>query len=154
MSGRIPIRNGRVVRLWCWEQRILENSGVSRLVEGQDIDVVALVFLDDILGIIVGVEGVHENKWDVDVVCAVKVFDLSDGKIKEGHAITDFDNGLGANTAHGCTKTTVELENSKLAQETDRFGVSELVVVNNLFRRRWGNTLPVTNSKLALGPCV
>jgi hypothetical protein len=116
------------------------------LVEGQDIDVVSLVFLDDVLGVIVRVEGVHENEGNIDVVCAVEVFNLSDGEIEEGHAITDFDNGLGTNAAHGCSKTTIELEDSKLAQETDRLGISELVVVNDLIRRRRGNTLPITTS--------
>jgi hypothetical protein len=144
VSGRVPIRDGRIVGLWCWKQRILENSRVSGLVEGHDIDVVPLVFLDDVLSIIVGVERVHENEWDVDIICAVEVFDLSDGKIEEGHAITDFDNGLGTNATHGCAKTTVELQDSKLVQETDRLRVGEFVVVNNLLRGRWGNTLPIT----------
>jgi hypothetical protein len=154
MSGRIPIRDRRVEGLWCWEQRILENSWVAGLVEGQDVDVVALVFLDDVLGIIVSVEGVHENEWDVDIICAVEVFDLSNRQIEEGHAIADFDNGFGTNATHGCTKTTVELEHSKLVQETNRFGVGELVVVNNLRSRRWGNTLPVTTNNLVPYICV
>jgi hypothetical protein len=44
---------------------------------------VALIFLDNVLGIVISVKGVHENKWDIGVVCAVEVFDLPDGKIEE-----------------------------------------------------------------------
>ena len=83
VSRRIPIRDGRFERLWCWEQRVFKNPGIPRLVEGHDVDVVALVFLDDVLGVIVGIEGVHENKGNIDVVGAVEVFDLSNGKIEE-----------------------------------------------------------------------
>jgi hypothetical protein len=84
------------------------------------------------------------TKRNIDIICAVEVLDLPDREIEEGHAVTDFDDGLGTNAAHGCTKTTIELENGKLVQETDRFRVGKLVVVNNLVWCRWCNTLPIT----------
>jgi len=114
------------------------------LVECQDIDIVALVFLDDVLGVIIRVEGVHKNEWDVDIICAVEVFDLSDRQIEEGHAVTDFDDGFGTNAAHGCTETSIELENGKFVQEPDRFRIGKVVIVDNLVWCRWCNTLPIT----------
>ena len=104
----------------------------------------ALVLLDDILGIVVGVEGVHQDEWNIDIICAVEVFDLPDREIEEGHAITDFDHRFGTNTTHRSTETAIELENSKLVQEPDRLGIGKVVVVNNLVWCRWCNALPIT----------
>lgn len=73
----VPLGNGRVRVLGDWQKRVLVDSGVSRLVEGEDIDVVSLVLLDDGRGIVVGVERVHEDKGDVDVVGSVEEFNLS-----------------------------------------------------------------------------
>ena len=69
---------------------------------------------------------------------------MSDGEIEERHTITDFDDGLGANATHGSAKATIKFEDSEFAQETNRFGVGELIVVDNLRSSRWRNTLPVT----------
>jgi hypothetical protein len=148
----VPVGDLRVEALGCGEQRILEDTGVTRLVECDDINVMSLVLLDDVLCVIVSVEGVHENERNVDVVCAVEVFDLADGQVKERHAFTDFDNGLGADATHGSSETTIELENSKLVEEFDRCRVSELVVVNDLAGLRRGDALPVDS--VALGTVV
>jgi len=43
------------------------------LVESEDIDIVVLVFLDNSRGVLVGVERVHEDERDVDVVLRVEV---------------------------------------------------------------------------------
>lgn len=59
------------------EKRLLVNSGVSRLVESQDVDVVVLVFLDDSSGIVVGVERVHQDEWNVDTVGRVQMLSRS-----------------------------------------------------------------------------
>lgn len=103
-----------------------------------------LILLDDGSGVVVGVEGVHEDERDVDVISAVEVLNLTDGEIEERHAITDLNDGLGTNASHGGTKTTVQLENSKLVKEVDRLGVGEILVVDNLALSRGGNTVPVT----------
>jgi hypothetical protein len=55
------------------EERLLVNSGVSRLVESQDVDVVVLVFLDNSSSVIIGVERVHEDERDIDTVSRVEV---------------------------------------------------------------------------------
>jgi hypothetical protein len=78
MSWWVPIRQLRLEGLGSREEGVLEDSGISRLVEGQDVDVVAFVLLDDGGSVFVGVERVHEDEWDVDVVGPVKVLNLSD----------------------------------------------------------------------------
>jgi hypothetical protein len=83
VSRRIPVGNGGIVRLGCWQERILQDSGISGLVKGHNVDVVSLIFLDNVLCIIVGVERVHENEGDIDIISAVEVFDLSDGEIEK-----------------------------------------------------------------------
>ena len=103
----------------------------------------ALIFLDDVLGIIVGVERVHQDEWYVNIIGAVEILDLSDGQIQEGHAIANFDDRLRTHATHRCTEATVELENSELAEESDRLGVGELIVVNNLVLCWWGNAVPI-----------
>jgi len=59
------------------EERLLVNSGVSRLVESQNVDVVVLVFLDNSSSVIIGVERVHEDERDIDTVSRVEVLILS-----------------------------------------------------------------------------
>lgn len=77
MSGWVPICfvAGSFPRTR--EQALLVHTGVSRLVKGEDVDVVVLVFLDDTGGIVIGVEGVHEDEGDVDVVLGVQVLVVS-----------------------------------------------------------------------------
>jgi hypothetical protein len=143
VTGRVPVGDLGVEALGCGKQRILEDTRVTRLVECHDIDVVSLVLLDDVLGVVVGVEGVHENEGNVDVVCAVEVFNLADRQVKERHAFTDFDDGLGADAPHGSSETTIELEDSELVEEFDRGRVSKLGVVNDLAGLGRGDALPV-----------
>jgi hypothetical protein len=152
VAGGVPLVYGRVVVLGDGEERVLVHSGVSRLVEGKDIDVVALVLLDDGSSVVICVERVHENERDVDVVGTVQVLNLSDGKIEEGHAVTDFNNGLGADAAHGGSQTAIELENSQLVEELDRLGVGQILVINDLALSRRGNAIPV--SKLSSATVV
>jgi hypothetical protein len=52
------------------------------LVEGEDVNVVTLVLLDDVCRVLVGVEGVHQDEGDVDVVGAVEELDLTDGQVE------------------------------------------------------------------------
>lgn len=60
VTRRVPLADGRVIVAGNGKLGILEDSGVAGLVEGEDIDVVALVLLDDGCGVVVGVERVHE----------------------------------------------------------------------------------------------
>jgi hypothetical protein len=148
VSGGVPLGDGRVEGLGDRQQRVLVDSGVSGLVEGENVHVVALVLLDDGSGIIVGVERVHQEEGNVDVVCAVEVLDLADRQVEEGHAVTDLNDGLGSNTTHGSTKTSVELEDGELAQELNRLGVGEVLVVDDLALGGRGNAVPVAVASL------
>ena len=75
MSWRIPVGlvAGGLGR--AWEQTLLVHPRISRLVEGEDVDVVVLVLLDDPSSVVVGVERVHEDERDVDVVLGVQVLE-------------------------------------------------------------------------------
>jgi hypothetical protein len=73
VSWRVPSCLVGIGRLGNGEKRLLVNSGVSRLVKSQDVDVVVLVFLDNSSSVIIGVERVHEDEWDIDTVSRVEV---------------------------------------------------------------------------------
>jgi len=150
VTGRVPVGDLRVGRLGGGEERVLEDTGVSGLVEGHDIDVVTLVLLDDVGGVGVGVERVHQDEGNVDAVGAVEVLDLSDRKVEERHTVTNLNDRLGANTAHGGTETTVELEDSELVQEVDRLLLGQVLVGNDLLGLGGSNAGPLDLVALGL----
>jgi hypothetical protein len=132
VSWGVPSCLVGIGRLGNGEKRLLVNSGVSRLVESQNVDVVVLVFLDNSSSVIIGVERVHEDERNIDTVSRVEVlfrqpllhFDkvdthlnLPNGQVKESHALPNFNDGLGSNTTHGSTETTVQLQDSKLVED-------------------------------------
>lgn len=73
MSWWVPSSLVRVLRLGNGKEGLLVNSRVSGLIKGEDVDVVVLVFLDDSCSVLVGVERVHEDEWDIDIVLGVEV---------------------------------------------------------------------------------
>ena len=70
------------------------------LVEHFNIDLAVVVFTENFLGIILGVEGVHENQWDVDIVGFVQMLDLLHGQIEKVETRSDRNKGLGSGTSH------------------------------------------------------
>ena len=132
VAGRVPVGQLGVRGLGRRQERILEDTGISGLVEGHDVDVVALVLLDNGRGIFVCVETVHEDKGDIDIIGAVEVLNLSDGEIEEGHAVSDFNDGLGTDATHRSTETTVEFDNSEFVQELNGVTIGQAVIVDNL----------------------
>ncbi|KAH3670493.1 hypothetical protein OGAPHI_001008 [Ogataea philodendri] len=100
VSRWVPSIELVVVRLWNREQRVLEHSWVPGLVESSDPNTVALVLSHNDLCVVVGVERVHQKKWDIGVVGGVEVFDLTNRKIKERLAVSDLNDGLRTNTSH------------------------------------------------------
>jgi len=68
--------------------------------------------------------------------------DLPDREIKESHVVSDLNDRLGANTTHGGTETTVELEDGKLVEDVG-VNVGEDFVRADLFRLGGLDTLPV-----------
>ena len=150
VTGRVPVLQGSVEALGGGQQRVLDDTGVAGLVEGDDVDVVALVLLDDGLGVLVGVEGVHENKGNVDVEGAVEVLDLAHRQVQEGHALPDLNDGLGADAAHRGSQTTVELDDRQLVQELNRGLAAQIAIVDDLRGLRRGNPIPVDHVTLGL----
>ena len=79
---------------WAREESFFIDTRVARLIEGGDADLLIGVLFDDAQGIVVSVEGSHENKGDIDAVGGVKMFNLANGEIKEGHVILDLKSTL------------------------------------------------------------
>ena len=150
MAWWVPVGDLRFGGLWRWEEGVLQDAWVFGLVEGHDVDVMALVLLDDAGCVGVGVEGVHEDEGDVDVVCAVEELDLADGQVEEGHAVTHFDNRLRTDAAHGGAETTIEFEHGELVQELHRLRVAESVVVDDLLGLGRGDARPLDLVALGL----
>ena len=69
----VPVGLFRVGLSGTWEERLLVDSWVSGLLKGEDVDVVVLVFLNDSGSVFVGVERVHEDERNVNVVFGVEV---------------------------------------------------------------------------------
>lgn len=150
VAGRVPVGDLRAGVLGGGEKGVLKHTGVLGLVESEDVNVVALVLLDNVRGVLVGVERVHQDEGNVDIVSTVKELDLADRQVEERHAVADLNDGLGANAAHGGTETTVKLDDGKLTEEVHRLGVAEAVVVDNLLGLRRGDLVPVDLVALGL----
>ena len=73
MPRWVPLRlvRGRVPRYG--EERFLVDTWVPRLVEGEDLDVMVCVLLNDALRVLVRVERIHEDERYIDAVHFVKV---------------------------------------------------------------------------------
>lgn len=149
VTGRVPGINSVIKALGDGQVGVLEDSGEPGLVEGLDVDLVALVLLDDGLGVVVGVERVHQNEGHVHVVLSVEVLNLSDREIEERLAVSHLNDGLGADTAHGGTETTVELEDSQLVEELGAHVLVNVLVVHDLLGLRGLDSVPV--ERVALG---
>jgi hypothetical protein len=69
----VPLRlvRGRAPRHG--EERFLVDAWVPGLVEGEDLDVMVCVLLDDALRVFVRVERVHEDERHIDTILFVKV---------------------------------------------------------------------------------
>ncbi|GAO50234.1 hypothetical protein G7K_4366-t1 [Saitoella complicata NRRL Y-17804] len=73
VTGGVPLVDSGVVGAGNGEVGFAVDAGVAGLVEGEDIDVVTLVLLDDASGVVVSVERVHENERNVGIVLPVQV---------------------------------------------------------------------------------
>ena len=61
----------------------MEREGLLYLVEGVYCEVVTSVFVNDLDGLIVRVEAVHEDQRHIYSVACVEIFDLLDRRIQE-----------------------------------------------------------------------
>jgi len=145
VAGRVPLALVASGRAGYGQVTLTTNARVARLVESKDLDVVVGVLLNDTLSVVVGVEGVHENKRNVDFVLRVQMLDLPDTQVEESHSLTDLDRALrGTRHTHGSTETTIELENNKLIQEVTALSrLGKVIVANDLIGRRGADLFPL-----------
>ena len=90
----VPVLLVVIGTLWTGKEGFLEDTRVTGLIEGGDAELLVCVFFDDAEGVVVGIEGGHENERDVDAVGGVEMLDLTDGEVKEGHVVLDFEGTL------------------------------------------------------------
>lgn len=55
------------------KETLLEDTGVTALIESDNSQLLVGIFLDDANGVLVGVEGSHENQWHINAVLRVQV---------------------------------------------------------------------------------
>ena len=99
------------------QQGLLVDAREAGLVEGQDLDAHLAVLLDQLVRLLVGVEGVHQHERDVGVVLLVQLLDLLHCDVQEGEAVPHCDGGLGSLAAHGGAEAAVELDHHQLFEE-------------------------------------
>ena len=144
MTGRVPVLLVVISRLGAREERLLEYPRVSALIECGDPELLVRVFLDNTEGVLMCVEGGHENQWYIDMFRSVEMLDLTDGQVEEGHVVLDFERRFRAGHTHGSTETTVNLEDGELVEVLVVNLSREFVVGNNLVCRRGFDAVPVT----------
>lgn len=96
MTGRIPFI---LIIAGCrggGEKSLLQDTRVTRLVEGGNTELLVRILLDDPQGIFVCVERRHKDQRNVDFVGGVEVLNLAHSQIQEGHVILDFESGFGS----------------------------------------------------------
>ena len=68
---------------------------------------------------------------------------MADGKIEEGHAIANFDNGFGADATHRRSETAIELENGELVEKVGVVAFREGTIVDDLLGVWRGDKVPI-----------
>ena len=96
VTGRVPVLLVVIGTTGAWEKSLLEDPGVSGLVEGSDAKLLVGILLDDSEGILMGVERSHEDEGDIHLIGGVQMFDLTDGQVEESHVILDLQSALRA----------------------------------------------------------
>lgn len=96
VTRRVPVLLVVSGSFWAWQQSLLEDTGVSRLVEGRDAQLLVSILFDDPEGIFVSVERSHEDQRDVHAMGGVEVLDLTHGQVEEGHIIFYLKSALGS----------------------------------------------------------
>ena len=111
MARGVPL--GLVVRRGARkrEESLLVDTGVARLVEGGNAELLVSVLLDDAKGVVMGVEGGHKDEGNIDAVSRVQVLDLAHGEVEEGHVVLDLERALC--TGHTCCMTSWRVRHTK-----------------------------------------
>lgn len=144
VTGRVPVLLVIVGALRAREESLLEDTGVSGLVEGGNAELLVRVFLDDPESVFVGVERRHQDEGDIDAVGGVEVLDLSHSQVEEGHVVLDFECTLRSGHTHGSSETTVDLEDGELVEVLLLDRSREVGIGHDLVISGGVNPIPVT----------
>ena len=115
MTRGVPVLLIVIGTVWAREESFLEDSRVSRLVEGCNAELLIGILLDDSEGILVGVERSHEDEGDVNLVSSIQMLDLTDCQVEESHVVLDFKSALGAGHAY----STHPWNQTNITEETE-----------------------------------
>lgn len=101
------------------------------------------VLSDHSVSVILGIERVHQQERDLATVFGVQVLrirsgaipripcatylDLSDLQVEEGQTVSNFNDTLGTDTAHGRSETTVQADDGQLVENLGVDAVNLLV---------------------------
>ena len=100
VTGRVPLLLVVVSATRAWEECLLEDSWISRLIEGGDAKLLISIFLDDSERVLVGVERSHEDERNINLVGCIQMLDLTDSQVEECHVIFDLQSALSAGHAY------------------------------------------------------
>lgn len=75
---------------------------------------------------------------------------LTNAQVQEGHAVADFNDGLGADTAHSGAEATVKLEDGKLVEDRGVNVLRKGAVGHDLVLLERGDLVPVNGGILGL----
>jgi len=169
MSRRIPGLNWGIVLAGDGEKRVFVDSGKAGLVESDDVDVVALVLLNDALGVVFSVEGVHEGERDVTAICTIEVLtgrqtaipyppektglqdltnylNLPNRQVEERVSLSDFNDGLWTDATHACAETAVEFKDDEFVQVGSALDFWNVVIGHDLLGIGWMDSVPFARS--------
>lgn len=140
------------------------------MVESHELDAVVRVLLDDSGSVLVGVERVHEDERNVDVVSRVEVLqrhtidvslfqsrsrwrereglhsylDLSNTQIQESHTLSNLNDTLGTDATHRGSQASVQLQDGEFVEEGRVGAFGEFRVADDLVVVGSFDLFPVT----------
>ena len=145
MAGGVPVALVIVGAFRAWKEGLLVDTGVTRLVERGNADLLVGVLLDDAESIVMGVERGHEDEGHVDTAGRVEVLNLADSEIEESHVVLDLEGTLRAGHTHRCTETAVDLEDGEFVETGGIFWSNEVGIGYDLVCSGRLDAVPVTS---------
>jgi hypothetical protein len=95
MARRVPVLLVIVGTLGTGEEGLFVDTWITGLVECSDAELQISILFDDTQGVLVGVEGGHENERYINTTGGIEMFYLPDSEVEECHVIFDFEGTLG-----------------------------------------------------------
>lgn len=99
MAWGVPVGLVIISAFGAGKERFFIDTGIARLIEGRDAELLVSILFDDTKGILVSIERSHENERHVNMIGGVEMFDLPDSEIKESHVVFDLERTLSAGHA-------------------------------------------------------